>query len=132
MGAQHQNPFAVVTGASDGIGFELARQFAINGHDLIIASNSETIFEVQDELLEYGTNVECLKINLATYHGVELLAQAIRNFGRSIDALAINAGAGAEGAFHQTNLRQEINLINLNVISALHLTKRILPEMYAN
>ena len=132
MEAQNENPFAVVTGASTGIGLELARQFAMNGFDLIIASDSEAIFEAQDELLEYGTNVECLETNLATYNGVELLAKAIRNFGRPLDAIAINAGVSVGGPFHETNLRNEINLINLNVISAVHLTKCILQDMYDN
>lgn len=130
MDMENERPFAVVTGASTGIGFELAKQFVLHGYDLIIASGSEAIFEAQDDLLQYGTNVECIEVNLATYSGVELLYKAIKNFGKPLDAIAINAGIGVGGPFNETELRNEINLINLNVISAVHLTKCILQDMY--
>lgn len=123
-------PFAVITGASTGIGFELAKQFAQNGFDLLIASDSEAILEAQDSLEEFGTDIECMEVNLATYMGVELLTKAVRSYKRPVDALVINAGVGVGGEFVTTKLREEINLINLNVISAVHLTKNLLKDMY--
>ena len=125
-------PFAVVTGASTGIGYELAKQFAQNGFDLLLASDSEAILEVQDTLEEFGTDIECMEVNLATHNGVELLTKAIRSYDRPVDVLAINPGVGVGGEFVTTKLREEINLINLNIISAVHLTKNMLKDMYEN
>lgn len=125
-------PFAVVTGASTGIGYELAKQFAQNGFDLLIASESEAILEAQDTLEEFGTDVECMEVNLATHNGVELLTKAVRSYNRPVTVLAINAGVGVGGEFVTTKLREEINLINLNIISAVHLTKNLLGDMYKN
>lgn len=125
-------PFAVITGASTGIGLELAHQFAQNGFDILIASASEEILEAQDELEAYGTDVECIEVDLATYNGVELLTKAIKSYNRPVDALAINAGVGVGGDFTETSLKEEISMINLNAISAVHLTKNLLPDMYEN
>lgn len=124
-----ENSFAVVTGASSGIGFELARQFGQNGFELLIVSSSDDIFDAQRELEEMGYTVEALKANLATYAGVENLYQHITRYGKILDALAINAGVGVGGAFTETDLKEEINVINLNIVSAVHLVKRVLPEM---
>ena len=132
LSQESQRPFAVITGASSGIGYELAKQFAQNGFDLLIASNSEVILEAQDSLEEFGTDVECMEVDLSTYIGVELLTDAIRSYQRPVEVLAINAGVGIGGDFTETNLREEIQLINLNNISAIHLTKNILKDMYAN
>lgn len=124
-----ETSFAVVTGASSGIGFELAKQFGENGYELLICSGSDKIFEAQKELEELGYRVEAVKANLASYNGVENLFKQIQSYDKPVDAIAINAGVGVGGEFVETNLREEINLINLNVVSAVHLTKRILPEM---
>lgn len=124
-----ENSFAVVTGASSGIGLELAKQFGTHGFDLLIASGSDEIFEAQRELESLGINVEAMKVNLATYAGVENLFDRIQSLERDLDAVAINAGVGVGGEFTETSLREEINLINLNIISAVHFTKRILPMM---
>lgn len=121
--------FAVITGASSGIGFELARQFGENGYELLICSATDEIFEAQRELEGLGYTVEAMKTNLAGFAGVENLYRRIQNYGKVLDAIAINAGVGVGGPFTETSLNEEINMINLNAISAVHLTKRILPEM---
>ena len=130
--ASTMRPFAVVTGAASGVGYELAKQLARNGFDLLIASASEAILEAQDTLEEFGTDVECMEVNLATHNGVELLTNAVKSYNRPVDVLVINAGGGVGGEFVTTKLREEINLINLNIISAVHLTKNILSDMYKN
>lgn len=124
-----ENSFAVVTGASSGIGLELAKQFGQNGFELLIVSSSDDIFEAQRELEDRGYTVEALKANLATYAGVQNLYQRIARYGKILDALAINAGVGAVGSFTETDLKEEINIINLNIVSTVHLVKRVLPEM---
>jgi short-subunit dehydrogenase len=124
--------FAVVTGASSGIGYELAAEFARNGFDLLIAAESERIADAADRLSQLGAQVDYVRADLATWDGVEELVARIDSSGRAVDAAAINAGVGISGDFAQeTDLREELNLINLNVISPVHLAKRLLPDMVA-
>lgn len=121
---------AVVTGASSGIGYELARQFAQHGFDLLITSESERIINAAESLQSLGTNIESVRADLATYDGVEQLYAKIKSTGRPVDAIAINAGVGVGGDFARaTDLDAELNLIHLNVISPVHLAKRIIKDM---
>lgn len=122
-------PFAVVTGASSGIGYELARQFAQNGFDVLMAAEDPGIEQAAGSIRSQGANVQAFQVDLATYDGVEKFYQQIQSTGRPIDAIALNAGVGVGGDFRETDLKAELNMINLNVISPVHLTKRILSEM---
>jgi short-subunit dehydrogenase len=124
-------PFAVVTGASSGIGYELARQFAEHGYDVLIAAEDTGIDEAARTLSrDSGPQVQAVQVDLATYDGVEQLYAAITATGRPVDAIALNAGRGAGGDFtRQTDLRDELNIIDLNVTSTVHLAKRVLPDM---
>jgi short-subunit dehydrogenase len=124
-----ENSFAVVTGASNGMGLEFAKQLGQSGFELLIASNTDEIFEAQRGLEALGYMVEAMKINLATFSGVELLTQRIQSYGKVLDAIVINASTGPEGLFTETDLREEINSINSNIVSTIHIMKRILPEM---
>ena len=124
-----EHPFAVVTGASSGIGLELARQFARHGYDLLVAAESEQIDTAADTLRAHGAQVDTVRANLATYEGVEELYARIKRAGRPVDAIAINAGVGVGGPFLETELQDEINLINLNIGSVVHLAKRVLRDM---
>ncbi len=131
MTAPTGNDFAVVTGASSGIGYELARQFAENGWDVLIAAEDEDIEQAATDLRRDGQNqIHAVRVDLATYDGVEELYRAIRETGRPVDAIAINAGRGIGGDFtRQTPLQDELNVIDLNVTSTVHLAKRVLPDM---
>jgi len=124
-------PFAVVTGASSGIGFELARQFAEHGYDLLIAAENAEIEQAATNLRRDGEiTVTPVRVDLATFDGVEQLHDAISSSGRPVDAIAINAGLGIGGDFtRETDLRDELNVIDVNVTSTVHLAKRVLPEM---
>ncbi|WP_224365913.1 SDR family NAD(P)-dependent oxidoreductase [Hyalangium versicolor] len=122
-------PFAVVTGASSGIGYELAQQFVQNGFDVLICAEDSGIIEAAKRLSD-GSHVEGLQVDLAHYDGVERLYGKIQSIGRPIDAIAINAGVGVGGDFaRDTSLEEELNLINLNVTSAVHLAKRVARDM---
>jgi len=122
--------FAVVTGASSGIGFELARVFAQNGFDLLVNSGSEKIERAARNFESLGTQVTAVEADLSTYEGVEKLWQAIQDTGRPLDAIAINAGIGVGGDFaRETDLDEELKMIRLNVTSVVHLTKRVLRQM---
>lgn len=123
--------FAVVTGASSGIGLELARMFGENGFDLLIASASDRIHAAAEALRsKTGVSIQSVQTDLATYDGNEELYGAIKNAARPLDAIAINAGVGVSGDFaRETELAAELNLIRLNVVSPVHLAKRVLPDM---
>ena len=132
MTTSSTKPFAVVTGASSGIGYELAKQFAENGYDLLIVSETPKIEGAASELKSFGTQVESVQLDLANYDDVEKLYEKVKATGRAIDAVALNAGVGVGGDFaRQTELKDELNLINLNVVSTVHLTKRFVKDMLA-
>jgi uncharacterized protein len=126
----HTRPLAVVTGASSGIGLELARLFAANGFDLVVAAEDDEIHTAADSLrIGGGRTVEAVQADLATPEGVEQLHERIDG---PVDALALNAGIGAGGAFvGDTDLRDELKLVDLNVRSTVHLAKLLLPGMVA-
>src|SRR4051812_2988974 len=117
--AQH---FAVVTGASSGIGLELAKQFAANGFDLLIAAEDDELAGAARELEQSGVSVEAVRTDLARAEGVEALYERIRAAGRPVDAAALNAGIGAGGAFaSDTELDDELRIVDLNCRSTVHL-----------
>lgn len=132
MNNSSNRPLAAVTGASRGIGYELAKQFAEHGFDLVIAADSDAINQAAQELKTLGVNVESVQVDLAQYDGVEQFYQRIKSSGRPLDAVAINAGVGVGGDFtRDTDLQDELKLIDLNVKSAVHLTKRVAKDMVA-
>jgi short-subunit dehydrogenase len=123
-------PLAVVTGASNGIGYELAKQFAQNDFNLLITATGPSINEAAQDFEKLGAKVETVQADLATYDGVETLYSKIKEIGRPVDAIAINAGVGVGGDFaRETSLDDELNLINLNVVSTVHLAKRVVKDM---
>jgi uncharacterized protein len=129
MEASKPRPLALVTGASSGIGLELARQFAEHGYDLIIAAEDDAI-ETAARELQNGTSVEAVKVDLATPEGVEELYARVRTHGDQLEAAALNAGIGMGGDFaSQTDLHQELKLVDLNVRSTVHLAKRVVGDM---
>lgn len=122
--------FAVVTGASSGIGYELAMQFAENGFDVLVTAEDDGIETAANQIGASGAEVIPLQLDLAQYQGVEKLYETIESVGRPVDAIAINAGVGVGGSFAaKTELEDELNLIALNVTSSVHLAKRIVPIM---
>jgi short-subunit dehydrogenase len=126
-----QAPYAVITGASSGIGFELAREFAEHGFDLLVVAEDEGIETAAGSLRSLGAKVESVRADLATYDGVESVYERIRASGRPLDAVALNAGVGVGGPFAQNDLDEELKLIALNVTSVVHLAKRVVQDMVA-
>ncbi len=124
-------PLAVVTGASSGIGHELAKQFAEHGFDLLICAEDVGLAAAADGLRAGGADVQTVQSDLSTYDGVEQLYAAIAQTGRPVSAAALNAGVGQGGAFVETVLADELKIIALNVTSTVHLAKRLLTDMAA-
>lgn len=125
-------PFAVVTGASNGIGFELAKVFAEEGFDLLITAEDEEIEAAQRELNQLTASVECTRLDLSREEEVVRLHQRIQATARPVDVLCLNAGIGEGGDFaRETDLRKELRLIDLNVRSTVHLCKLAVREMVA-
>src|SRR3954471_12311456 len=123
---------AVVTGASSGIGFELAKVFAEEDFDLIVTAEDEELRSACGELSQIGRGVDSVRVDLSRPEGVEELYEKITADGRPIDVLCLNAGIGAGGEFaRETDLAKELRLIDLNVRSTVHLCKLVLADMVA-
>lgn len=123
--------WAVVTGASSGIGFELAKQFVQHGFDVLITAEDADIQKAAQDLQAFGTRVEALQTDLRYDSGVEILHNKIKSLG-PLEAIAINAGVGVGGAsFDKTDLVKELDMLRLNVLSTVHLAKLVLPGMLA-
>lgn len=126
---EYHRPFAVVTGASSGVGLELARQFADHGYDVLITAEDDHLEAVAKGLRQAGANVRTARADLRTFDGVEQLCGAIAATQRPIDAVALNAGVGQGGSFVETDLIDELEIVAVNVSSTVHLAKRLLPSM---
>jgi uncharacterized protein len=129
MDTTNSRPLALVTGASSGIGYELAKQFATNGFDLVIAAEDEGINTVASELEGLGARTHPVQVDLATPEGVERLHGSLG--GRTPDAAALNAGVGTSGPFMDTDLRDDLRIVDLNVRSTVHLAKPLVRAMVA-
>jgi short-subunit dehydrogenase len=123
---------AVVTGASSGIGFELAKVFAEDAFDLIVAAEDEELDHAHGELGQVGNVLDSVRVDLSRPEGVERLYERITADGRPVDVLCLNAGIGAGGEFaRETSLDKELRLIDLNVRSTVHLCKLVPPRSRA-
>src|SRR5690242_12721581 len=106
-------PFAIVTGASTGIGYELAKQCAQHGYDLLIAADEAKIEDAAASLRSFGGSVEPFEADLATPEGVDALHAAVK--GRSVDALLANAGHGLGHGFLDQDFDEVRHVIDTNI-----------------
>ncbi|MCK7626512.1 SDR family NAD(P)-dependent oxidoreductase [Streptomyces sp. RS10V-4] len=125
-------PLALVTGASSGIGLELARQLAERGYDLVINAEDEArLHQAAQQIRTAGAQVDVIRADLRDYDQTEHLVAAVRALGRPLDIAVLNAGVGRGGAFVDTDLADELEVIDLNVRSTVHLAKRVVRDMAA-
>lgn len=120
---------ALVTGASSGIGFELAGEFARHGYDLAVTAEEELLDDAAARLGVHGTQVHAIRADLANSDGVETLLAELHALGRPVSAAVLNAGIGHGGPFLQTELADLSRVIDLNVRSTVHLAHRLLSDM---
>lgn len=120
-------PLAIVTGASSGIGFELAKKCAAEGFDLMVAADDPRIDEAARILGEAGGSVEALQVDLSTTEGVDKLLAAVKD--RPIDALLANAGHGLGKAFLDQEWDEIRHVIDTNVTGTVYLLHKVGSEM---
>lgn len=129
---ENSRQFAVVTGASTGIGYHLARIFAENGFDVLVTADESRIKEAAHEIESLGGRAYSVQADLTRPEDVERLWSEVEATGRPVDAIAINAGIGTSGDFSsETSLQQELRIIDLNVRSTVHLAKLAARQMAA-
>ncbi len=121
---------ALITGASSGIGRELASIHAEHGGDLVIVSRKlEDLEQVRDEIMRlHNVKVYCIAKDLSNPNSAHEIFQEIHEQGIKIDYLMNNAGFGGQGYFHLRELERDIDMISVNVISLTKLTRLFLPE----
>ncbi len=122
----------LITGASGGIGYELAKLFARDHHNLILAARSEDkLAQVAAELKHDGITVKTLGLDLAQPSAAQSIFERLQSEGVSVDILVNNAGFGALGPFAQMSGQDIAGQISLNVTALTELTRLFLPQMIA-
>jgi short-subunit dehydrogenase len=127
MSTHNGRPFAIVTGASSGIGFELARQCIAHGYDLLIAADSAKIESAAAQLRTDGTAIDVVEADLATMSGVDALYAATK--GRKVDALLANAGHGLGNAFLDQDFAEVRHVIDTNITGTIYLIQKVARDM---
>ena len=122
---------ALITGASSGIGAELASRFARDGADVVLLARREDALRTRAEELEdaHGITAHVLPADLSAPDAAEAVANELAARGIPVDILVNNAGYGARGAFAERGEDEQLGMIRLNVTALTQLTRRLLPAM---
>ncbi|MEN9800720.1 MAG: short-chain dehydrogenase [Pseudomonadota bacterium] len=123
---------ALVTGGNSGIGLDLARLFARDGHDLVlVARDAGRLEQAAAELRGFKVNVETCVADLGRPGGLDAVKAALGDRVGKVEVLVNNAGYGLQGAFAETPLEAELGMLQVNVVALTALTKWVLPGMVA-
>lgn len=126
---ERKNQYALITGATSGIGYELAKQFAKNGYDLVlVARNHETLKKKAEEFKSFGVNVIPISKNLFLQDEAYSLYSELTLNAISPEILVNDAGQGVYGKFQDTDIHREVDIVNLNIISVIILTKLFIKD----
>lgn len=120
-------PFAIVTGASSGIGFELAKLCAQEGYDLLVAADDPQVHEAAETLRALGAAVDAVEVDLSTLDGVDMLYAAAQ--GRPVHALLANAGHGLGKGFLDQDFTDVVHLIDTNITGTIYLIQKAGRDM---
>ncbi|MDO6415796.1 SDR family NAD(P)-dependent oxidoreductase [Sphingomonas sp. BIUV-7] len=121
--------FAIITGASTGIGFELATLAAKDGYDILVVADEPLVDAAAEDFKQFGTNVSSVEADLSTIEGVDSLLAAAE--GRQIDLLCANAGHGLGHGFLDQSVADWRHVIDTNITGTLYLLHKVLPAMVA-
>lgn len=123
--------YALITGATSGIGYELAKLFAKDGYNLVIVSRSEENLQTTSNELstEHGVGVVTIAKDLSELNAPFEVYDEVKAKGIQVDVLVNNAAQGQYGLFVETDLQRELEMIQLNIVAYLVLTKLFLKEM---
>lgn len=122
---------ALITGASRGIGRELARLFGRDGYDLVLVARSADLLDRLGAELStaHGIRSRILTADLADPSAAEAIAEQLREAPVAVDVLVNNAGYGTYGPFASTDLAETLGLLRVNILVLTHLTRLFLPAM---
>jgi uncharacterized protein len=127
-----ERPWALVTGASSGIGAALARELARRGHDLVLSARRRPAMEaLAEEIRGLGATATIIPADLAAAGGAMALAEAITGAGIAVDVLIANAGLGAIGRFADIAPARHAEIMQVNIVALTELTQALLPTMLA-
>jgi short-subunit dehydrogenase len=128
--AKNKDMYALVTGGTSGIGYELAKKLAGDGYNLIVvARDQEQLKTVEQDLGQFGTSIKTLSIDLFEEDAAKRIYDATREMGINVDILINDAGQGEWGMFVDTSLERQLDIIRLNVNSLVSLTYYFMKDM---
>ncbi len=122
---------ALITGASSGIGYELAKLFARDGYNLVLVARSEKkLIQIAKEFTDKSDiKIKIITKDLSIPTTPEEIFTNLQQSGIKVDMLVNNAGFGTYGFFHETDLNAELEMLQVNMVSLTHLTKLFLKDM---
>jgi uncharacterized protein len=130
--SKKRNEYALVTGGTSGIGYELAKLLATDGYNLaLVARSSERLLEVSDEFQELGIDVLLIDKDLSDPKSAKEIYRELKSRGINIDILINNAGQGQKGKFHEVDLERHLEIMHINMVSLVSITKLFLTDMLA-
>jgi hypothetical protein len=131
INTENRNQYALITGATSGIGYELAKLFARDGYNLIlVARNGELLQKTSDELKQqYGVEITPLAKDLFDCKAASEIYNKTKEMGITVNVLVNNAGQGEWGPFVEIDLQRDLDIIHLNIAAMVSLTKYFLQDM---